>query len=63
MKCLRCGKEFDNPMPEVTYPEGIHEIACKEWCAECNQFTMNVIRRWSSAYRVKDPVDLIKRRY
>lgn len=59
-KCRRCGKEFDNPMPEVTYPEGINEIACREWCAECNQFAVTILFRWSSAYRVKHPQDPIR---
>lgn len=57
MKCLRCDKEFDNPVPEVTVPNGRHEIATSEWCAECNAFTMNVVLRWASAYKVKHPHD------
>lgn len=50
--CLRCKKEFSDCVPEVTHPEGIHEIACSEWCAKCNAFTMSVVFRESSAYRV-----------
>ena len=49
--CKRCGREFDNPVPEVTYPEGIHDIATKEWCADCNALTLTVLFRESSAYR------------
>lgn len=60
MKCLRCGKEFDNPIPEVTYPEGINEIVCREWCAECNKFAVSVLFRWSSAFRVKHPIDPVR---
>lgn len=57
-RCRRCGKEFDSPVPEVTYPGGIVEIASHEWCAECNAFAMNIVYRWSSAYRV-DPKNLV----
>ena len=60
MKCLRCGKEYDNSTPEVTDPGGRHEIATNEWCAECNQFTMTVLLRWASAYRVTHPQDPVK---
>lgn len=56
-KCRRCGREFDNPVPEVTYPEGINEIVCDEWCAECNKFAVSILFRWSSAYRVRHPID------
>lgn len=58
-KCRRCGREFDNSVPEVTYPKGIHEIATSEWCAECNVFTMSIVFRESSAYktrRLHDPM-------
>ena len=56
--CLRCGRGFTNPVPEVTSPGSDPEIACKEWCAECNLFTMNIIRRWSTAYKI-DPRKLV----
>lgn len=49
--CLRCERKFDNPVPEVTYPEGYHEIACIEWCADCNALTVAVIFRGSTAYK------------
>ena len=55
--CKRCGKPYTNPMPEITYPDGVCEIATTEYCAGCNAFLMNVLFRWSSAYRVKHPVD------
>lgn len=55
--CLRCGREFTNPVPEVTNPGLIRDIACKGWCAACNAFTMSVVYRWSSAYAV-DPKQL-----
>lgn len=51
--CLRCGKAFVNPVPPVTVPSGDHEIACEDWCAKCNAFTMSIIRRWSTAYKVE----------
>lgn len=50
-KCRRCGQEFDNPVPEVTHSEGSHEIACEEWCPDCNILAMSVIFRGFSAYR------------
>ncbi len=59
-KCRRCGRKFDNPVPEITFPEGINEIACSEWCAECNQFAVSVLFRWSSAYRMRHPVDPVR---
>jgi len=59
-KCRRCGREFDDPVPEVTYPEGINEIVCREWCAECNRFAVSVLFRWSSAYRVRHPIDPVR---
>lgn len=52
-RCRRCGREFSNPVPEVTYPEGIHEIACDEWCADCNALAMSIVFRESSAYKRK----------
>lgn len=60
-KCRRCGREFDNPVPEVTYPKGSHEVACAEWCADCNAFVMNIVYREFTAYMRKkgslyDPV-------
>ena len=60
MKCLRCDREFDNPIPEVTDPNGRYEIATSEWCAGCNAFTMSVLLRWASAYRVKHPIDPVR---
>lgn len=59
-KCWRCGKEFDNPVPEVTHPEGRMEIICCEWCAGCNQFVATVVLRWASAYRVEHPHDPVR---
>lgn len=59
-KCRRCGREFDNPVPEVTYPKGLHEIATSEWCAECNVFTMSIVFRESSAYKVRRLHDPMK---
>lgn len=51
-KCRRCGAEFTDPTPKVTKPDGIPDIACKEWCPGCNSFVMNIIFRGSSAYDV-----------
>lgn len=59
-KCKRCHREFDNPVPEVTHPEGFHEIMCAEWCAECNKFAVSILGRWNSAYRVSRPVDPLR---
>jgi hypothetical protein len=53
-KCRRCGVEFTDPRPVVTNDEGIPEIASIEWCADCNQYVMNVVSRHNSAYKV-DP--------
>jgi len=50
-KCRRCGREFDNPVPEVTHPEDNREIASVECCADCNTLIMSVIFRGISAYR------------
>lgn len=57
--CRRCGVEFTDPVPEVTDPGGNVEIACVEYCADCNCFIMNVIHRHDCAYKVRyihDPV-------
>ena len=43
--------EFTSPIPEITWPDGEREIACAEWCANCNAYTMTVIFRDGSAYR------------
>jgi len=51
MKCFRCGRGFTNPVPEVTDPTGNREIACKDWCSDCNCLVMSVIFREISAYR------------
>ena len=51
-KCLRCGNEYDDPVPPVTHPDGIMEIASKLWCGDCNALTMSIIYRNSSAYRI-----------
>ncbi len=60
MKCLRCRCNFENPVPPVTDPGGFNEIACKEWCPECNTLAMSVIFRESSAYRTKELTDPLR---
>ncbi len=50
MKCLRCGKEYDDPVPEIIQPDGVTEIATREWCAGCNAFAMSIVYRGRSAY-------------
>jgi len=60
MICLRCGREFDNSVPEVTVPDGRRDIATSEWCAECNAFAMNILLRWASAYKVEHPFDPVR---
>ena len=54
-KCLRCNKEFDNPVPEVTNvsPHAITEIATEDWCSDCNRLTMNLMFREATAYKVR----------
>ena len=53
MKCLRCGLEYDNPVPEVTNPEGqIMEIMTVEWCPACNAIGVSVLFRERCAYQV-----------
>jgi len=51
--CLRCGREFENPVPEVIDPEGGKEIATSEWCSDCNKLVMSIVFREVSAYRTK----------
>ncbi len=50
--CLRCGKEFSNPIPPVTNPEGYTEIATDLWCADCNALVMTVLSRGRTAYQM-----------
>jgi hypothetical protein len=50
-KCRRCGVKFTDPCPVVTNDEGIPEIASMEWCADCNQYVMNIVFRYGSAYK------------
>ncbi len=38
--CIRCGKKFDNPTPEIKNSKGNTEIACVGWCAACNKVGM-----------------------
>jgi DNA-directed RNA polymerase subunit RPC12/RpoP len=53
VKCLRCGKEYDNPIPKVTNLEGeITEIMTKDWCARCNAIGTSVLFRERCAYQV-----------
>jgi len=58
--CLRCGREYETPFPEIVRPGGWEEIATKEWCADCNKLVMSVIFREISAYRTEgslyDPI-------
>ena len=49
-KCLRCGRSFENPVPEITNPGGNTEIATDEYCADCNRLVMSLVNRYSSAY-------------
>ncbi len=60
MECRRCKADFDNPVPPVTQSDGIEEIACKEWCPECNTLAMSVIFRESSAYRTRELTDPLR---
>lgn len=59
-KCRRCGREFTNPVPEVTIPTGNKEIACREWCPDCNCLTMSIVYRESTAYRKERLYDPLK---
>ncbi len=53
MRCLRCNREFDNPIPKITNPKGITEIACKDWCPKCNAIAMSMVYRGGSAYLIE----------
>lgn len=62
--CLRCRREFTNPVPEVHFPDGHKEIACIQWCSDCNSYAMSVEFRDSSAYRplkkgILQPISII----
>ena len=51
--CRRCGREFDNPVPEVSNPSGIRtDIASTEWCSDFNKTAMSALYRDSGAYYV-----------
>lgn len=52
MICLRCKKEFENPIPPITNTKGVEEIATVRWCADCNALTMSVLYRGGSAYDI-----------
>lgn len=61
MKCLRCGRKYENPVPETANSEGtVREIATVEWCSDCNRLAMSVVFRDRSAYYKKgnlyDPI-------
>ena len=60
MKCLRCGKDFDDPRPEVTQPGLNPEIACVSYCPDCNRAVMSYVFRNNSAYFRKDFQDPMK---
>ena len=49
-KCLRCGKDFRDPVPEIVNPGGNVEIATADWCAACNKAAMAALGRQRSAY-------------
>lgn len=63
--CLRCGRKYETPFPEVVIPDGRMEIASEEWCADCNRLAMTLVFREISAYRMKgvlfDPLKHSKR--
>ena len=48
--CSRCGKKFDNPYPKIVNPERNTEIACINWCADCNRIAMSALLRQGGAY-------------
>lgn len=60
MKCLRCKRDFENPVPSVTNADGNMEIACRDWCPDCNTLAMSIIFRESSAYRTKELYDPLR---
>jgi len=61
--CLRCGREYDNPIPEVVDPTRTQkEIATSEWCADCNRLAMSVLFRESSVYRTRELYDPLRSR-
>jgi len=59
MKCLRCGNDFENPVPPITNPEGKStEIASSEWCSVCNQRAVMLIHREDTVYYDRKTFDL-----
>lgn len=48
--CLRCHREFKERVIEETNPGGNPEIACDDWCPDCNRLAMSVVFREMSAY-------------
>lgn len=60
MRCRRCGRDFTTPIPDIVNPQGNLEIACVEWCAECNALAMSIIFRESSAYRTEGLFDPLR---
>lgn len=61
MPCLRCGRDYEDPVPSVTNPDGQStEIATREWCPDCNRIAMMAVRRHSSAYFLKGAVDPVR---
>ena len=50
--CQRCGKEYMDPVPKAVHPDGNPEIATKDWCPDCNSFTMCLVFRGSTAYKI-----------
>jgi len=51
MKCLRCGRDFEDPVPSVLQPDGdFTEIMCRDWCSDCNKIGLLVVYRGKSIY-------------
>lgn len=49
--CLRCGKKFTNPIPEVTNPNGVRaDIFTDDWCAKCNQIALMASQRRNTIF-------------
>lgn len=61
MSCLRCGRDFSDPVPSVTNPDGRNpEVACRDWCGDCNRIAMMAVHRTSSLYFFQGAVDPIR---
>lgn len=52
MKCIRCNREYTNPIPKIRNTKGNPqtEIAAVDYCPNCNRVVMSAVYRNNSAY-------------